>query len=106
MIKKACESSNPPLVAEENPSASQKKECRAFHKLKDWQIRQYRSAVNENKWYMGERLGQYVEWKAAEQDFLQNEYYGCAPKWRNEFCSALCNHFSSCNLGQNLCRTK
>ena len=106
MIKNVCESSTPSLVAKENSSTSQKKGCRAFHKLKEWQIRQYRIAVNENKWYMGERRGQYVEWKEAEQDFLQNEYYGCAPKWRKEFCGALCTHFSSCTLGQHFCRKK
>ena len=88
------------------PEASRKKGCKAFRELKDWQIRKYRIAVDENKWYMGERLNRNIDWTEAELDFLHNEYYGCALEWRNEYCSDLCQHFSSCNLGQNFCENK
>ncbi|MDF7824921.1 hypothetical protein P4B35_12935 [Pontiellaceae bacterium B12227] len=79
--------------------------CQAFKKLKDWQVDQYRIAVDENKWYMGERLGRYVEWEEAEEDFLHNGYYGCAPKWRKEYCARKCTHFATCGLGREFCRT-
>lgn len=74
--------------------------CRSFSRLKDWQVDQYRMAVDENMWYMGERLGRRVEWEEAEEDFLQNGYYGCAPKWRRQYCQSKCNHFANCKLGQ------
>jgi hypothetical protein len=83
-----------------------KKACQAFMKLKAWQVRQYRIAVDENKWYMAERSDRNIDGKDAELDFLNNEYYGCAPKWRKEFCSDLCSHSSSCNLGQHFCGKK
>ena len=75
-------------------------QCIAHQELNDWQIEQYRRAVEENMWYMGERLGRSVEWGEAEYDFLKNGYYGCAPKWRVEFCSHRCSHYPNCKLGQ------
>ncbi len=74
--------------------------CRAYYELNEWQIIQYRQAIDENKWYMGERLGRIVSWEEAEYDFLHNEYYGCAPKWRKEYCARRCPHFVDCELGQ------
>ncbi|NLX26700.1 MAG: hypothetical protein GXY61_12220 [Lentisphaerae bacterium] len=74
--------------------------CLSHQKLNAWQIEQYRRAIDENMWYMGERLGRAVSWEEAEYDFLHNGYYGCAPKWRMEFCSHHCSHFPNCKLGQ------
>ncbi|MBN2162238.1 MAG: hypothetical protein JXR25_16585 [Pontiellaceae bacterium] len=74
--------------------------CRDHHQLNQWQIRQYKQAIEENKWYMGQRLGRAIAWEEAEDDFLHNGYYGCAPKWRKEYCSNRCNHFSECHLGK------
>ncbi len=79
---------------------SRKQACRAFTSLKDWQVMQYRAAVNENQWFMGEKLGREVSWAEAEQDFLKNGYYGCAEKWRTEYCTALCDHCTDCSLAQ------
>ena len=76
------------------------KGCRDHHQLNQWQIRQYRKAVDENKWYMGQRLGRAVEWDEAEYDFLHNGYYGCAPKWRKEYCTSRCDHYPECRLGK------
>lgn len=78
--------------------------CRAFRKLKNWQIEQYRKAVDENKWYMNEKSDRFVDWSEAEADFIQNSYYGCAAKWRQEYCSQHCGYFSGCELGIQLCR--
>lgn len=77
--------------------------CRAFSLLQAWQIKRYRRAVEENKWYLSEKTGRDVGWEEAELDFLVNGYYGCAPKWRVEYCSSKCNHFTGCTLGQNFC---
>jgi len=83
-----------------SPDSSGQGGCRAFFNLNRWQIHQYRHAINENKWYMGERLGRAVTWEEAEYDFLHNEYYGCAPKWRKEYCANRCPHIIDCDLGK------
>lgn len=88
----------------EKTAESGKRSCKAFRKLKDWQVDQYRMAVDENMWFMGERLGRTVEWKEAEDDFLHNGYYGCAPKWRKEYCAVKCTHFHTCDLGRSFCK--
>lgn len=100
MTEKTCETSTKNEDSGSGQSESDTTGCRAFRSLKAWQVRQYRIAVDENKWYMGERRGRDVDWKEAEHDFLHNGYYGCAPKWRNEYCTKLCSHFPTCALGQ------
>lgn len=84
-------------------SAPKERGCKAFRNLKNWQIDQYRMAVDENKWYMSERFGRHVDWEEAEEDFLHNGYYGCAPVWRKQYCGDRCEHFSGCDLGRNFC---
>lgn len=106
MIKETSKSSTSTGSTESAPTGSGTKACVSFPNLKAWQVRQYHIAVEENKWYMGERLGRKVAWQEAEMDFLENEYYGCAPKWRKEFCAKLCSNFKGCNLGQHFCRSK
>ena len=90
-----------PPASEESGNLSDFNGCKAHLNLNEWQIRQYRHAVNENKWHMSERLGRAVAWEEAEHDFLHNEYYGCAPKWRKEYCAGRCHHFTGCKLGQH-----
>ena len=90
----------------QSPENSEKTDngCKSFKKLKDWQVDQYRMAVDENMWYMGERLGRPVDWEEAEEDFLHNGYYGCAPKWRKQYCKDKCTHFATCALGHHFTR--
>jgi hypothetical protein len=82
------------------PENREAQRCRAHQEINEWQIRQYRKAIEENMWYMGEQLGRAVTWEEAEHDFLHNEYYGCAPKWRKTYCANRCHHFMDCILGQ------
>jgi len=81
------------------------KNCREFHKLKEWQADQYCRAIDENKWYMAERFDRHVAWEEAEADFLHKGYYGCAAEWRKQFCAHQCPHFTRCDLGQLFCQT-
>lgn len=104
MIKETCETSIPSLATETDQTPPYGPVCRSFRALKTWQADQYRMAVDENKWYMSERLGRNVEWDEAEDDFLHNGYYGCAPKWRKEFCSYKCTHSEACKLGRHFCQ--
>ncbi len=104
MLKDNCELQTC-MSADTAPSASGKTEsCRSYWRLNQWQIRQYRHAIDENKWYMSERLGRAVAWEEAEYDFLHHGYYGCAPRWRKEYCSQHCSFFSDCKLGQLFAR--
>ncbi len=103
MMKEICEAPTRPLSAADTRTARQISSCRAFRQLQAWQVEQYCQAVNENRWYMGERLRRDIDWQEAEKDFLHNEYYGCAPKWRKEFCTARCKHFHICDLGRYFC---
>jgi hypothetical protein len=91
-------------ASEESVDPSISSDCKAHLNLTEWQVRQYRDAVNENKWYMSERLGRSVDWEEAEDDFLHNGYYGCAPKWRKEYCMSRCHHFTGCKLGQQFAK--
>lgn len=76
------------------------RKCLSHQELNEWQIKQYRQAIAENMWYMGERMNRYIHWEEAEFDFLHHGYYGCAQKWRMEFCAHRCSHFPNCKLGQ------
>lgn len=80
--------------------------CAAFQELMDWQVDQYRMAVDQNMWFMGERLGRAVDWEEAEEDFLQHGYYGCAPKWRDQYCRNKCAHAAACELGRSFSRNE
>jgi hypothetical protein len=83
----------------DEPTKNDRK-CLSHQELNEWQVEQYRQAIDENKWYMSERMGRSVSWEEAEYDFLHNGYYGCAPKWRMEFCAHRCSHYPNCKLGQ------
>lgn len=78
--------------------------CPGFQALKNWQVERYQQAVNENRWYMSQRHGRWVDWKEAEQDFLMQGCYGCAELWRQEYCVEICPYKSSCLLA--LCMVK
>ena len=97
---------NPPPAQSDRPQAGApadpKLYCRSFEELKNWQVAQYQSAVDENKWYMSERSGYEIDWRSAEKDFVDHEYYGCAEKWREKYCMVLCPYYASCALGQLL----
>lgn len=72
--------------------------CAGFQKLKEWQIAQFRQAVDEDKWYMSEKEGHEVRWEVAEHDFVEHGCYGLALHWREEYCSHICEYSGSCLL--------
>ncbi|MCF7818533.1 MAG: hypothetical protein K9M54_11700 [Kiritimatiellales bacterium] len=74
--------------------------CAAFRELTNWQVGQYQQAVRENRWYISQRYGRWVEWKEAEQDFASKDYYGCAQQWRSEYCGNLCPNKENCLLAE------
>ncbi len=76
--------------------------CSGFHDLTRWQVERYRQAVNENRWYMGQKYNRWIDWVEAEQDFLNQGYYGCAEKWRQEYCGEICPFKGDCLLAIQL----
>lgn len=77
--------------------------CIGFHELILWQVERYRQAVSENRWHMGQKYNRWIDWVEAEQDFLnQGYYYGCAEKWRKEYCGELCPFKRDCLLASQL----
>lgn len=90
-------------VRDDAKSGSSKElKCLDFRELKNWQVAQYRKAVDENRWYLSQRYNRCVGWHEAEQDFLEHGYYGCAEKWRIEYCGEICPIRSSCPLAAQL----
>ena len=76
--------------------------CMAFQALKSWQVDRYRKAVNENRWFMSQKQYRWIDWTEAEQDFLSQGYYGCAEKWRHEYCGEICPFKNNCLLALRL----
>lgn len=76
--------------------------CVGFHELKDWQIQQYRQAVNEHRTELSQQLNRCVSWIEAELDFLENDCFGQAARWRNEYCGSICPSRERCLLAARM----
>ena len=70
--------------------------CNGFHELLDWQIIQYREAVNEHRADLSKAEGRCVCWQDAEKDFTAHDLGVMSEKWRVEYCGLLCEHRSNC----------
>jgi hypothetical protein len=80
----------------ENTSMNQ--QCVEFQKLKDWQVKQYRHAVDEHRIHMSEEHGRCVGWFEAERDFYENGCDNLAKQWRYEYCGLICPSRNECLL--------
>ncbi len=76
--------------------------CTNFQDLKHWQIERYQQAVSDNRWFMSQKLHRSIEWEEAEQDFIGQNLYGCAEKWRMEYCGKICQNKTNCLLATRL----
>lgn len=79
--------------------------CTEFQSLKNWQIERYQQAVRDNRWFMSQKQQRSIDWEEAEQDFIGQNLYGCAEKWRLEYCGELCPHKTNCLLATQLTAT-
>jgi len=79
--------------------------CTGFQALKRWQIERYQQAVSENRWFMSQKQHRSVDWEEAEQDFIGQNLYGCAEKWRMEYCGEICPNKTNCLLAARLTTT-
>jgi hypothetical protein len=81
-------------------------QCIGFQELKNWQVQQYRRAVDDHRHHLSLTLDRCVGWHEAEQDFCRNDCDGHAKKWRTEYCGLICPSKSSCLLALHFLRIK
>ena len=71
-------------------------ECAGIHELIDWQIVQYRRAVNEHRLDLSKAEGRCVSWQEAEQDFTGHDRAVMGERNRVEYCWLICPLRTSC----------
>ena len=62
----------------------------------DWQILQYRRAVDEHRVDLSKAEGRCVAWQEAEKDFNTTDRDVMSEKWRAEYCGQLCARRENC----------
>lgn len=73
--------------------------CTNLQSLKEWQLIKLRQHIQDNEYYMGERLHHPVSWNEAEYDFFLNYAVKVGKELRVEFCSQHCS-VQDCPLRQ------
>jgi hypothetical protein len=73
-----------------------KLECAGIHELIDWEIVQYRTAVNGHRIDLSKAEGRCVAWQEAEQDFNAHDRAALGEKWRVEYCGLICPFRTKC----------
>lgn len=70
--------------------------CIGVHELIDWEIIQYRKAVDAHRLDLSQYEGRCVAWQEAEQDFNAVDRATMEEKWRGEYCGNLCPYRENC----------
>ena len=73
-------------------------ECVGFHELLDWQIIQYRQAVDEYRKELSKEQHRCVSWQEAEREFCRMDLNNMGEQWRVEYCGLVCPSRSKCLL--------
>lgn len=76
--------------------------CVGFHELLDWQIIQYRQAVDEHRRELSKEQHRCVSWQEAEKDFSRMGLKNMGEQWRVEYCGLICSHRNKCLLAMHL----
>ena len=84
--------------AEEMGVVEQDMECMGFHELLDWQIIQYRQAVDEYRKELSREQHRCVSWQEAEQEFSSMGLKHMGEQWRVEYCGLVCPERNKCLL--------
>jgi len=74
------------------------RECVGIHELIDWQIIQYRQAVDAHRLDLSKVEGRCVAWQEAEKDFNSRDRAAISDKSRVEYCGAVCSKRDNCLL--------
>lgn len=80
--------------------------CAGIHELIDWQIIQYRKAVDEHRRDLSIAEGRCVAWQEAEQDFNDVDRAVMGDKWRVEYCGMVCPKGQSCLTALHYLRSR
>ena len=70
--------------------------CVEVHELIDWQIIQYRRAVDVHRRDLSKAEGHCVAWQDAEKDFNSRDRANMDVKWRTEYCGQICPSRENC----------
>jgi hypothetical protein len=80
--------------------------CVGIHELIDWQIIQYRRAVDAHRHDLSKVEGRCVSWQEAEMDFNSRDRAVMGEKWRVEYCGAVCPQRSKCLIALHFLHSK
>lgn len=80
--------------------------CAGVHELVDWQIVQYRQAVDAHRHDLSKVEGRCVAWQEAEQDFSKGDLAKMGEKWRVEYCGLVCSSRSKCLIALHFLHSK
>ncbi len=95
--------------AEDMGVVEQDMECVGFHELLDWQIVQYRQAVDEYRKELSKEQHRCVSWQEAEREFSKMGLKNMGEQWRVEYCGLVCPERNTCLLAMhflNACHTE
>jgi hypothetical protein len=70
--------------------------CVGIHELIDWQIIQYRKAVDAHRLDLSKVEGRCVAWQDAEQDFNSHDRESISDKSRGDYCDHVCPSRENC----------
>lgn len=74
------------------------KACVGVHELLDWQIIQYRKAVDEYRKILSKEQHRCVSWQEAELEFSKMGLENTGEQWRIEYCGLICPERHKCLL--------
>ncbi|MCF7818534.1 MAG: hypothetical protein K9M54_11705 [Kiritimatiellales bacterium] len=80
--------------------------CVGVHELIDWQIIQYRQAVDAHRHDLSKVERRCVAWQEAEQDFSKGDCAAMGDKWRVEYCGLVCPARSKCLIALHFLHSK
>ena len=80
--------------------------CNGIHELLDWQIIQYRRAVDEHRRDLSKLEGRCVAWQEAEKDFNDIDRDVMGEKSRIEYCGLVCPMRTNCLTALHFLRGK
>lgn len=72
-------------------------QCENFKALMDWQIIELRKHIQDNQYYMGEKLHHFIQYSDAEKDFFIHYSEKVCSDLRITYCTKICE-FPDCPL--------
>ena len=77
-------------------AAGEEAQCVGIHELIDWQIIQYRQAVEDHRVDLSKIEGRCVAWQEAEKDFSRQDVAKMEERQQVEYCGLICPFREKC----------